>query len=95
MGLSAHVAGLLVQAQANVAADRCLADPYEVSARQVNEALTPTDREEVERIVRAELKGTKNEAYLLKIIQNVLSSLFKGLYTRRSCWRDGLSTRND
>ena len=58
--------------------------------RLLGEALTKTDEEKVEQIVNRVLKSKKAEEGFLKFAKNVLTSLFKSLYTRRSLWRDGL-----
>lgn len=61
----------------------------------LGEALTDSDEKKVEQIVNKVLKSKKSEEQFLKFSKNVLTSLFKLLYVRRSLWRDGLILAQD
>lgn len=74
----------------------------------IYEAFTHADEDRVAQIVRrelksksfsdsvqSELKGKAFEDKVLKLSKNVLTQLFKTLYTRRSVWRDNLSTLSE
>ena len=56
----------------------------------LGEALTSADEDKIEQIVKKTLKSKQSEEQFLKFAKNVLTSLFKSLYVRRSVWRDGL-----
>jgi len=61
----------------------------------INEAITSADETKIEQIVNRVLKSKKVEEQFLKNAKNVLTSLFKQFYVRRSMWKDGLSLATD
>ncbi len=77
------------QVEAYVNAESLVED---CGVESVQEKLTQSDEDRVKQLVRQELKGRDNEKIIFKLIQNVLGSLFKTFYVRRSFWRDSLST---
>jgi hypothetical protein len=64
--------------------------PSPVEGR-LGEAFTATDKSEVERIVRGELKDKATEEMIVKIVRNVLVQLYKTLYNRRSFWTSAVN----
>lgn len=61
---------------------------------RLDEAISSSDEEKIEGIVRRVLKSKPSEEVILKMTRNVLVSLFRSLYTRRGFWRDSLSASN-
>ena len=59
------------------------------------EKLSATDKDEVERIVRAELKDKDTDEKIVKIVRNVLVQFTKTLYNRRSFWSSTLNSNPD
>lgn len=66
------------------------------SHRALHETISRSDEDKIEAIVKRVLKGSDYEKIFLRMSKNVLTSLFKLLYTRRASWRDSLSaTQSD
>jgi hypothetical protein len=61
----------------------------------LQESLSKTDEEKIEKIIRRELKGKEFEERVLKLTKGVLTQLYKLFYTRRAFWRDSLNTSSD
>ena len=53
-------------------------------------------KEKIEKIVKDRLKNDKEiEDKFVEISKNVLTQLFKALWTKKSFWRDNLSNKNN
>jgi TusA-related sulfurtransferase len=78
--------------------------------KKINEELTNTEvnkiikvymdknefKEKIEKIVKDRLKNDKEiEDKFVDISKNVLTQLFKVLWTKKSFWRDNLSNKNN
>ena len=57
----------------------------------LHEALTKTDKEEIEVIVRKGLRSPLSQGRTLKIVKNVLGELSRVMYARRGFWLSQLS----
>ncbi len=58
----------------------------------LSEALSAADRAEVEKIVAGGYRGDKFKEAVLKLSKNILASFFQTMHSRRSFWRNELST---
>jgi len=67
---------------------------FKLDSPYLSEAFSKSEEEAIERVVRRELKSKESDDRIVRIVRNVLTQVYKNMYTRRGFWRDGLNAQD-
>jgi len=59
------------------------------------ETISSDDAAKIQSLIRGQFRTEEFNERVLRLVKNILTQLYKSLYTRRSFWRDTLSTSSE